>query len=201
MSGRAVLAEKNRWRTALVAARRALPAAERAARATALAAAAVRLAATTGGPVCAYLPVGSEPGSPELADALHDAGHEVLLPVVPPEAGPLDWAVYTGPRSLRPGPHGLREPSGPRLGPDAIARARLVLVPGLAVDRRGVRLGRGGGYYDRSLPLVGPQVPIVIVLNDEEIVDELPAEPHDRPVTGALLPGAGLVTLGNNSGH
>ena len=73
-----------------------------------------------------------------------------------------------------------------------------MLVPGLAADRSGVRLGRGAGYYDRSLLIVAPDVPIVIVLNDEELVERLPAEPHDRPVTGALLPGAGLVTLGNN---
>ncbi|HLU58395.1 MAG TPA: 5-formyltetrahydrofolate cyclo-ligase [Pseudonocardia sp.] len=197
MTGRAVLAEKTRLRTALVAARKAIPAEERAARAAALAAAAVDLAATTGGPVCAYLPVGSEPGSPELVAALHRAGHQVLLPVVPPEQGPLDWAAYTGPDSLAAGPLGLREPTGPRLGPDAVSRARLVLVPGLAVDRAGARLGRGGGYYDRTLPLVRPGTPVVVVLNDEELLDRLPAEPHDRPVTGALLPGAGLVTLGN----
>jgi 5-formyltetrahydrofolate cyclo-ligase len=198
VTGRAVLAEKTHWRTALVAARRALPAAERAARAAALAIAAVELAATTGGPVCAYVPVGSEPGSPELVAALHDAGHEVLLPVVPPGRGPLDWAAYTGPSSLAPGPLGLLQPTGPRLGPDAVGRARLVLVPGLAVDRSGVRLGRGAGHYDRTLPLAAADVPIVIVLNDEELVARLPAEPHDRPVTAALLPGAGLVTLGNN---
>jgi 5-formyltetrahydrofolate cyclo-ligase len=201
VTGRAVLAEKTRWRTALVAARRALPAAERASRAAALATAAVRLAAATGGPVCAYLPVGSEPGSPELVAELHRAGHEVLLPVVPPDRGPLDWAVYTGPHCLAAGPLGLREPTGPRLGPDAISRARLVLVPGLAADLAGVRLGRGAGHYDRTLPLAAPDVPIVIVLNDEELVEQLPAEPHDRPVTGALLAGAGLVTLGNNRRH
>ena len=161
----------------------------------------MRLAAETGGPVCAYLPIGSEPGSPELVAALHAAGHEVLLPVVPPGRGPLDWAAYTGPRSLAAGPLGLREPTGPRLGPEAIGRARLVLVPGLAADHDGVRLGRGAGHYDRTLPLAAPDVPIVIVLNDEELVEGLPAEPHDRPVTAALLPGAGLVTLGNIRRH
>jgi 5-formyltetrahydrofolate cyclo-ligase len=181
-----------------MAARRALPPPVRAERAAALAAAAVRLADSTGGPVCAYVPVGSEPGSLELVAALHAAGHEVLLPVVPPGPGPLEWAAYAGPDSLAAGPLGLREPVGPRLGPDAIARARLVLVPGLAVDRRGVRLGRGAGHYDRTLLLAAPDVPIVIVLNDEELVEQLPAEPHDRPVTAALLADAGLVTLGNN---
>jgi 5-formyltetrahydrofolate cyclo-ligase len=184
VTGRAVLAEKTRWRSRLLAARRALPADVHAARAAALAASAVRLAAVTGGPVCAYVPVGSEPGSVELVTALHAAGHEVLLPVV---TGPsaLDWAAYTGPDSLVAGPLGLREPVGPRLGADAIARARLVLLP----------------HYDRTLPLAAPDVPLVIVLNDEELVDELPAEPHDRRVTGALLADAGHVTLGNNTRH
>jgi 5-formyltetrahydrofolate cyclo-ligase len=199
VTGRAVLAEKTRWRTTVVAARRALPPSVRAARAVSLAAAAVRLAGTTGGPVCAYLPVGSEPGSPELVAALHAAGHLVLLPVVPQGQGPLDWAAYTGPDALAAAPLGLREPTGERLGPDAVAGARLVLVPGLAADRAGVRLGRGAGHYDRTLPMVAPDVPIVIVLNDEELVAQLPAEPHDRPVTAALLADAGHVRLGNNS--
>lgn len=201
MTGRAVLDEKTRWRTAVVAARREIPGTERAQRAAALTTAALRLAATTGGPVCAYVPVGSEPGSPELVSALHEAGHEVLLPVVAPDPGPLDWAAYTGPHSLAPAPFGLREPTGPRLGPEAVTGARLVLVPGLAADLRGVRLGRGAGHYDRTLALAAPDVPIVIVLNDDEVVERLPAEPHDRPVTGALLPGAGLVTLGNKRRH
>jgi 5-formyltetrahydrofolate cyclo-ligase len=171
----------------------------RAARAASLAAAAVRLAGTTGGPVCAYLPVGSEPGSPELVAALHAAGHLVLLPVVPQVPGPLDWAAYSGPDALAAAPLGLREPTGERLGPDAVAGARLVLVPGLAADRTGVRLGRGAGHYDRTLPMAAPDVPIVIVLNDEELVAQLPAEPHDRRVTAALLAEAGHVPLGNNN--
>ncbi|GAA1321006.1 5-formyltetrahydrofolate cyclo-ligase [Pseudonocardia xinjiangensis] len=193
---RAVVAEKNRWRTRIVAARRALPAEVRAARAVALAEAAVGLAAITGGPVCAYLPVGLEPGSPELVAALHEAGHEVLLPVVPAAAGPLDWARYDGAESIAAGPLGLREPIGPRRGVVAIAAARLVLVPALAADRSGRRLGRGGGYYDRTLPLATAGVPLVVVLNDEELVAELPAEPHDRLVTAALLADAGHTPLG-----
>lgn len=192
-------AAKAEWRARLQAARRALSAQRRAARAATLTAAALRLVEATGSPVCAYLPIGSEPGSPELVAALVAAGHEVLLPVVPAAPGPLDWATYTGPESLAPGPLGLRQPTGPRRGPAAIAAARLVLVPGLAADRTGRRLGRGGGYYDRTLPLAGPAVPRVVVLYDEELVAEVPAEPHDQRVTDALLTDAGHVPLGNNA--
>jgi 5-formyltetrahydrofolate cyclo-ligase len=191
-------AAKARLRARLGAARRAMPAPLRAERAIALTAAAVRLATCTGGPVCAYLPVGAEPGSPELVDALRAAGHEVLLPVVPARRGPLDWASYTGPASLGPAAYGLQEPTGPRAGPAAIGRARLVLVPALAADRDGGRLGQGAGYYDRSLPLASPGVPLVVVLNDEELLDALPVEAHDRPVTAALLAEAGITPLGNN---
>lgn len=186
---------KQQWRARLTAARRAIPPAERALRARALVDAAVALAATTGGPVCAYLPIGSEPGSAELPDALRAAGHEVLLPVVPAEPGPLDWARYDGPDDLGPGPIGLREPVGPRLGPTGIAQARLVLVPALAVDRRGIRIGKGAGYYDRSLPLATPGVPLIVVVYDDELVDRLPAEEHDFRTTGVLRPGSGVTSL------
>jgi 5-formyltetrahydrofolate cyclo-ligase len=161
---------------------------------------ALSLAATTGGPVCAYLPIGVEPGSVELLDALRAAGHEVLLPVVPAQPGPLDWAPYRDRHDLAPGPLGLREPAAPRRGVHAIGSARLVLVPALAVDRRGRRLGRGGGYYDRTLDLAAPGTPLVAVLNEEELLDRVPSEPHDRRVTGVLLSGSGFLALAGNNG-
>ena len=183
---------KDEWRTRLLAARDALSAGARAARDAALTTGAVRIAADVTGPVCAFVPVGAEPGGPTLVAALAAAGHEILLPVVPRERGPLEWARFDG--TFARGPLGLREPTGERLGVEAIGTAGLVLVPGLAVDRRGVRLGRGAGYYDRSLPFA--RAPLVMLLNDDELVDRLPAEPHDHRVTAALLPKAGLVTLG-----
>ncbi len=184
---------KGGWRAALLAARRLVPPEERARRAALLTRHALALAAAVDGPVAAHLPIGTEPWSAAGPAALRAAGHEVLLPVVVPD-GPLDWARDTGEHA--PGPFGLREPVGPRLGPGAIGRAGLVLVPALAADRAGTRLGRGAGYYDRSLPLAGG--PAVVVLHDEELVDALPADPHDVPVAGALLPGRGHVPLGKS---
>jgi 5-formyltetrahydrofolate cyclo-ligase len=184
--------DKKAWRAQLLAARDTLSVDARAARDGALIAGALGLAASTGGPICAYVPIRTEPGGPTMVSELVNAGYEVLLPVVPRERGPLEWARFDG--SFARGPLGLREPTGERLGVEAIGTAALVLVPGLAVDRRGIRLGQGAGYYDRSLPYA--HAPLVMLLNDDELVERLPAEPHDHRVTGALLPKAGLVTLG-----
>lgn len=146
--------------------------------------------------VCCYVPFGPEPGSLDMLDALLEAGARVLLPIVPSERGPLEWAIYDGPDSLAPGAlPGLLEPAGPRLGPEAIGQARVVLVPAVGVDERAVRLGRGAGYYDRSLPFTAPGTDLVAIVRDDELVPELPADPHDVRMTAALTPGAGLVPL------
>ena len=111
--------------------------------------------------VCAYVPVGSEPGSLELIDSLHRRGVRVLLPVARDATGvpePLQWGEYR-PGELVGARYGLQEPAPPWLGADAIADASLILVPALAVDRAGVRLGRGAGFYDRSLPLADARQP------------------------------------------
>jgi 5-formyltetrahydrofolate cyclo-ligase len=189
--------DKRAWRLRLRAARRAQPNELRAVRGAALAAAVVEIAEAdaAGRPVCAYVPIGTEPAWAAGLDGLRTAGHEVLLPIVPIVPGPLDWACYEGLDTLSPGPFGLREPTGERLGTAAVARARLVLVPALAVDRRGVRLGQGGGHYDRSLPLAAPDAEFVVILNDEELVDTLPVEPHDHRVHRALLADSGPIAL------
>jgi 5-formyltetrahydrofolate cyclo-ligase len=149
--------------------------------------------------VCAYVPIGSEPGSAELIDSLVRRGVRVLLPVVRhDEAGlrvPLQWGEYRA-GGLVQARFGLREPAEPWLPADAIAAATVVLVPALAVDRTGVRLGRGAGFYDRSLPLAAPTARLVAVVRDDELVDRLPAEPHDVRMTHALTPNGGLVALG-----
>ena len=191
-----IAAEKAAWRRRIRAARRARDPEVRARHAALLTEATLQLAGRLDGPVCAHLPVGVEPWSPAGVEALRSAGHEVLLPVVADRVGPLDWARYEGQDGLIAGPFGLREPAGRRLGPGAVRRAGLVLLPALAADRSGVRLGQGGGFYDRTLPLVDPSVALVVVLDEGELVDALPAEPHDRRVTAALLPETGVTMLG-----
>ena len=150
----------------------------------------VRTAAT----VAVYVSVGSEPGTGLLLDALAAAGKRVLLPVVLPGLD-LDWAVYTGRSGLAPAVRGLLEPTAPRLGRDAIAQADVVLVPGTGVSSTGARLGQGGGCYDRALPRVSPGTPVAVVLYDDEVGLDIPAEPHDVRV-GFALTASGVRALG-----
>ncbi|SEQ20346.1 5-formyltetrahydrofolate cyclo-ligase [Lentzea xinjiangensis] len=176
-------------RSRLLAARRAVPPEVRASEAAALAAHVAALDVPPDQTVCAFLPVGSEPGDASWLDGLRC---RVLLPVVTGDS-PLDWAVHTGPDGLVPGSFRLLEPSGPRLGASAVAGASLVLVPALAVSVHGVRLGKGKGHYDRSLPLV--KAPLVAVVRDCEVLPDVPAEPHDVRMNGVLTPSAGLRWL------
>jgi 5-formyltetrahydrofolate cyclo-ligase len=132
------------------------------------------------GTIAAYYSIGAEPDTRGLVYALWKRGSYVLLPVLRPD-GDLDWASYEGPDSLVPGPRGLREPGEPTRGVDAVARADAVLVPALAVDGAGRRLGRGGGSYDRALARVGPLIPLIALVYDEELVGHVPSEGHDVP--------------------
>lgn len=138
--------------------------------------------------VTAYVSVGREPGTGPLIEWLSEAGVEVLLPVLQPD-GDLDWAVYEGPQALVPAARGLLEPAGAPLGPAAAADAEMMLVPGLAADRSGGRLGRGGGSYDRVLAGRVGRAFTCVVLHDGEVLDiPVPREPHDVPVTAAVTP-------------
>ncbi|TYB46379.1 5-formyltetrahydrofolate cyclo-ligase [Actinomadura chibensis] len=147
------------------------------------------------GTVAAYVSVGTEPDTRGLLFALWKRGTYVILPRLLPD-GDLDWASYEGPDSLVPGPRGCLEPSEPPRGVGAVASADVVLAPALAADRTGLRLGRGGGSYDRALARVGPAILTVALLYDGEIVPALRAEPHDRRVRAAVTPSDGLVRLG-----
>jgi 5-formyltetrahydrofolate cyclo-ligase len=128
--------------------------------------------------------MGTEPPTRPLLDTLRTTGVRVLLPVITGER--LDWATYDGEAALAEGPLGLSEPTGRRLGSEALSAADVVLVPALAVDRSGHRLGRGRGYYDRALAAV--TVPVIAAVFDDDVIDDVPVEAHDRSVDGWLAP-------------
>lgn len=185
-------AAKTALRDQLLAARRRRPPAEAADDAASIArhlldAPEVRRAAT----VAAYVGVGPEPGTGLLLDALVAAGTRVLLPVVLPDLD-LDWGVYTGSADLVTARMGLLEPGSPTLGVDAVATADAVIVPGLACSADGMRLGRGGGCYDRALARVAPGTFTCLVVYGDEVDRAVPSEPHDQRVAAAVSP-AGVV--------
>ncbi|WP_330239225.1 5-formyltetrahydrofolate cyclo-ligase [Streptomyces sp. NBC_00525] len=140
--------------------------------------------------VAAYVSVGREPGTRALLDALRARGVRVLLPVLLAD-NDLDWAAYEGAEGLAKAGRGLLEPTGERLGPDAVLDADAVLLPGLAVDARGMRLGRGGGSYDRvlaRLTAAGAAPALIVLLYANEVAARVPAEPHDFPVHAVVTP-------------
>jgi 5-formyltetrahydrofolate cyclo-ligase len=187
--------DKAGLRSRMLAARSRLPADQRTAagrliRDTLLSRPEIEMAGT----IAAYYSVGAEPDSRGLVYALWKRGTYVLLPLLRDD-GDLDWASYEGPDSLVPGPRGLREPGEPPRGIAAVTRADVVLAPALAVDGAGNRLGRGGGSFDRALARVGPLIPVIALLYDNELVEHVPAEPHDVPVRAAVRPGYGITSL------
>nr|WP_202439588.1 MULTISPECIES: 5-formyltetrahydrofolate cyclo-ligase [unclassified Streptomyces] len=183
--------EKAALRRELLAARARLSAEDVTAAATALAAGALALAELADArTVAAYVSVGREPGTRALLDALRERGVRVLLPVLLAD-NDLDWAVYGGAEHLLPAGRGLLEPDGPRLGPAAVVEADAVLLPGLAVDGAGMRLGRGGGSYDRvlaRLSAAGADPALIVLLYADEVVARVPVEPHDHPVDAVVTP-------------
>jgi 5-formyltetrahydrofolate cyclo-ligase len=189
MSG--IRTQKAELRARILRTRRELAAEEREAAATALVERVRGLPEYTDkGTVAAYVSMGTEPGTGPLIEAMRKAGTRVLLPVLLPD-NDLDWAEYRGSDALVRTGRGLFEPTGTRLGPDAVAQVRLLLLPGLAVDTHGVRLGRGGGSYDRALGRAlraGTHPLLVVLLYAHEVIASVPNEPHDHLVDAALTP-------------
>ena len=148
--------------------------------------------------VAAYVSVGHEPGTGILLERLLAAGKRVLLPLTVGSLArgglDLDWAPYQGPGSLAAARFGLLEPVTEPLGRDAIGTPDALLVPGLAVSPAGVRLGKGGGCYDKALARVPVGTFTCVLLYADEVGLEVPVEPHDRAVTHAATPD-GVIRL------
>lgn len=146
------------------------------------------------GTVCVYLSVGVEPPTLRLIEALHGAGHRVLLPICEPgrELAWVYWSPDTGFERSRFAP--ILEPVGERHGPETAGEAVALFIPATAVDVEGNRIGQGGGYYDKflgHLATAGKEIPLAAVIYDEELLPagRIPAEAFDRPVPAVLTPG------------
>ena len=141
--------------------------------------------------ISAYLPTSDEPNIRPFLDWADEQQLRVLMPVSRDD-GLLDWVVASG--NETEGPLGMPEPVGELLGPIAINDVDLIIVPAASVDRTGMRLGWGRGYFDRTLGSMEKCPPVYAVIFDSELVQTVPRELHDRRVDGVVTP-SGIVPL------
>lgn len=151
---------------------------------------------------CVYLGVGVEPPTLPLIEALHAAGHHVLLPVCEPgrELAWVFWEPAIGFTRSKYAP--VLEPDGERHGPDVAGEASALFIPATAIDLTGNRIGQGGGYYDKflgHLATAGKEIPLAAVIYDQELLPAgaIPAEEFDRPVPAVLTPGGLRLLAGS----
>lgn len=142
--------------------------------------------------IAAYLPTPDEPNIRPWLNWAHETGHRVLFPVSRDD-GLLDWVVGDG-ETEQQGTFGMPEAVGEVLGPIAINDVDLIIVPAASVDQKGMRMGWGRGYYDRMLGSMEQCPPVYAVVYDNELIDAVPTEVHDKPVNGVVTP-SGIVTL------
>jgi 5-formyltetrahydrofolate cyclo-ligase len=144
--------------------------------------------------VAAYVSRHGEPPTQLLLETLVARGVRILLPVAGGDRRLTQgWAEYASAADLvERSPGRPLEPSGPDLGPTELATADVVLIPALAVDTAGTRLGYGAGWYDHALGHVRPGTPLIALVYDDEVFDAerapLPRGPYDRAVRSAATP-------------
>ena len=169
---------KTELRKRLRAIRRQIPVANRNERSEAIAAQLKALPAwTQARTIAGFVAMGDEPNPAAALESARGAGSRIVLPRVEPET---DMTFHAAETELETHPLGFKQPSADALlvGPSEID---LVLVPALAADVRGHRLGYGGGFYDRALPNFGHATTVALVFHFQ-LMAELPNTPGDVPV-------------------
>lgn len=144
----------------------------------------IRALGVGGTNLAAYNPLPSEPGPANFAVQLTAVARTVFLPISL-QGGILAWAA-AGAGTSEAGALGVAEPTGARFSSNVLRSCGLVVAPALAVDRSGMRLGKGKGYYDRALEQL--DVPVAAVVYDEEVVDAVPHDAHDQAVDLVITP-------------
>ena len=177
--------DKNDLRAAMLSRRKALSGAEAEALSARIAARIRAMPPWAGAAVVlAYMPVQGEVDVRPLLDELWARGTKVLLPRCRAgEPGVMDLACATCVEDIRPGAYGIPEPDPDACPAEGEARPDLILTPGVAFDRKGFRLGFGGGYYDRLL--AGPDLAGALTAAPAygfQVVEALPADPWDKPI-------------------
>lgn len=156
------------------------------------------LLASTEGPVAGYIACNDEIDPQPVLERLHDAGRAIALPALVAQDAPLEFRRYAPGDALEPGPaYGIPQPAESA----GATRPAVLLVPLLAFDRAGHRLGYGGGYYDRTIAALSGQRPLVTIglaYTGQEITS-VPVDAHDRPLD-MIATEAGLIDIHDNTG-
>ncbi len=140
--------------------------------------------------IAAYLPTSEEPNIRPFLSWADEQGIRILFPISRDD-GLLDWTVGDGQTEPETeGMFGMPEPAGELLGPIAINDVDLIVAPAASVDRTGMRMGWGRGYFDRTLGSMEKCPPVYAVIFDRELVDIVPSEVHDKRVNGVVTPSA-----------
>ena len=137
--------------------------------------------------ISCFLSTTTEPGTRGFVTAAVRRGIRVLLPITRAD-GLLDWAVADDSDEVAEGLFGLPEPGGDVLGPIAVNDVDLMIIPAAAIDSTGMRLGWGRGYFDKTIGSMEKCPPVYAVIYDSELLDSLPREVHDQPVSGIVTP-------------
>lgn len=156
------------------------------------------LASSIGGVTLPALFV-STPLEPDLSLTL-GAFDRALLPVLIDEAGTPyrspRWGLWEAGHALVTPSRPPAQPCGEAMGAESLTEADLIVIPALAASEDGARLGQGGGWYDRALTHRSPDVPVVAVIFDDEMLDpgEIPTEAHDVPINMIITPTRTIAT-------
>lgn len=137
--------------------------------------------------VSCFLSTPTEPGTHAFIAGAVARGIRVLLPITRAD-GLLDWTAADPDGDIAEGLFGVPEPVGELLSPLAVNDVDLLIIPAAAVDRGGMRLGWGRGYFDKTIGSMERCPPVFAVVFDSEILDEVPRDVHDQPVTGVVTP-------------
>jgi 5-formyltetrahydrofolate cyclo-ligase len=172
--------------------RRITPAVERA-EATAAVTAALKDLAAGSTSIAAYLSTPDEPNTRDFLGWACEQGIRVLIPFSR-EDGLLDWAPFDGEEEAED-MLGMPVPTTELLGPIAINDVDLIIVPAACVDRSGMRMGWGRGYFDKTLGSMERRPPVYAVIFERELLETVPSEVHDQRVDGVVTP-SGVTTFG-----
>ena len=137
--------------------------------------------------IMAFVPFRNEVDTRYLVEKGMADGKQMLVPLtITKERKMIPSHLLDWDEDLVPGAYGIPEPAADKVRPVEPEQIDLVIVPGVAFDLQGNRLGYGGGYYDRFFEVLQPDCKLVAIGFELQIVPEIPVEEWDQQVDGLV---------------